>query len=339
MKLLVFAIFSAFVIACASAYKDSRESSVNFKAGIFLNLEAQDKKSFWQFLKMRFSTEWPSWPEWIETKQHKPFKQRVGAGEYHITHINHSTVLIQTHNLNVLTDPIYSERCSPVSFAGPKRVQTPGVAFDDLPKIDVILISHDHYDHLDLETIKMLVKRDQPKIYLGLGVGRHLAGTDIPFVEMDWWQSSRFNPDLEVSFVPVQHFSGRGLFDRNSTLWGGYVIQFPTKKIYFGGDTGYAGHFLETQKRYGAMDISILPIGAYAPRSFMKFAHMDPFEAVQAHVDLQSKKSFGVHYGTFQLTAEPIGEPKEALLKALAEKNIPVEDFSTPEFGTTVVLN
>lgn len=338
MKFSIFGVCFLLVVACASAYKDRRETSQNFKDGIFVNLEGENKKTFWSFVKMRFSTEWPSWPEWVESQQHKPLKSRVGPDEIHITHINHSTVLIQTHNLNVLTDPIYSERCSPVSFAGPKRVQTPGIAFDDLPKIDVILVSHDHYDHLDLETIKQLMKRDQPKLYLGLGVGRHLSGTEIPFVEMDWWESSRFNSDLDISFVPVQHFSGRGLFDRNTTLWGGYVIQFTKKRIYFGGDTGYAGHFLETRKRYGAMDISLLPIGAYAPRSFMRFAHIDPFEAVQAHLDLQSKISFGVHYGTFQLTSEPIDEPKENLRKALKEKRISPESFITPEFGKTVVL-
>lgn len=337
MKKIVF-IFNLFgIIACAAAYKDMRFDSPNFKEGIFLNLERQDNKSFFTFLKMRFSTEWPSWPEWIASEQKKPLLERVDSSDVHLTHINHSTVLIQTSGLNILTDPIYSERCSPVSFAGPKRIRLPGVAFENLPKIDIILISHDHYDHLDTETINLLVKRDQPKIYLGLGVGKHLKETD-SFAEMDWWQSLKFNENLEISFVPVQHFSGRTLFDRNTTLWGGFVIHTPKHKIYFGGDTGYAGHFRETHKRFGSMDIAILPIGAYAPRDFMKFAHMDPAESVQAHIDLQAKKSFGVHYGTFQLTAEPVNEPIELLKQVLADKKIPEDSFVTPEFGKTTVI-
>lgn len=329
------------VISCATTYKDQRASSTHFKDGAFVNLEAQENKTFWSFLKMRLNTEWPSWPDKIEPQfvydRKNPLAERINGDEIHLTHINHSTVLIQTGGLNILTDPIYSERCSPVSFAGPKRVRPPGIEFKDLPKIDIVLISHDHYDHLDVDTIKQLAERDNPKFFVGLGVGRLLADYK-NVTELDWWQSQKFSDTTQIHFVPVQHFSGRGLFDRNSTLWGGFFIQIGSRKIYFGGDTGYAGHFLETKRRLGSPDLAILPIGAYAPRDFMKPVHMDPAEAVQAHIDLEAKVSFGVHYGTFQLTSESIDEPIKLLADELELKKIDKNLFLTADFGRTLII-
>lgn len=249
----------------------------------------------------------------------------------------HSTVLIQADGLNILTDPIFSERCSPVSWAGPKRVRNPGVSFDKLPPVDVILISHDHYDHLDLATVEKLVARDNPLIFMGLGVGRHLSlMKDARIVEMDWWEESHLLPGLNLHFVPVQHFSGRTLTDRNATLWGGYVFEVANKKIYFGGDTGYASHFSETSAKFGGMDIAILPIGSYEPRDFMSYAHINPAEAVQAHLDLRAKNSIGVHYGTFQLTAEKIDDPIRHLHEALLQRGVSAEKFLTPAFGQVI---
>lgn len=330
------------LLACATTYVDIRSKSNHFKSGQFLNLEGQDSKSFWTFLKMRISTEWPSWPEWIESTSESgsssnQLQIRNESTSIHLTHINHSTVLLQSNGLNILTDPIYSERCSPVSFAGPKRVRKPGIEFANLPKIDFVLISHDHYDHLDLETIKLLIERDHPTFFVGLGVGKHFP-ENAKVIEMDWWQTQTAAANLKIHFVPVQHFSGRGLFDRNSTLWGGFFIEVGSKKIYFGGDTGYAGHFTATKQKYGESDLAILPIGAYAPRDFMKFAHIDPSESVKAHLDLGAKKSFGVHYGTFQLTAEPVDEPIRLLAEELKKQNLPPDSFVTSEFGKTLIF-
>ena len=237
---------------------------------------------------------------------------RVSGSEIRATFINHSTVLIQTGGYNIITDPIYSERCSPVSFLGPKRVRNPGIRFDDLPKIDVIIISHDHYDHLDLPTVERLVARDHPKIYLGLGVGERLDSMH-NVTELDWWQRVEVGKDFYLSFVPVQHFSGRTLWDRNSTLWGGFVLEIGKRKIYFGGDSGYADHYKQTFEKFGAMDLALLPVGGYAPRDFMSFAHLDPRQAVQAHLDLHSRQSIGIHFGTFQLTSESMDEPIQLL--------------------------
>ncbi len=321
-------------LGCASSYKDQRSTSPHFRDGQFHNPVAS-AKSFWSFISMRMRTTYATWPDWVDASYGKVNPVRVFDKEVHLTHINHSTVLIQTQGLNILTDPIYSERCSPISWAGPKRVRQPGIPFEELPPIDVVLISHDHYDHLDLPTIEMLIKRDAPKFYVGLGVGQYFDKS-VQVTEMDWWQKENYNSDLEIHFVPVQHFSGRGLFDRNTTQWGGFVFKTPHGQVYFGGDTGYADHFQQTQERLGKMNISIIPIGAYEPRDFMAYAHINPKEAVQAHIDLKSKLSLGVHYGTFQLTAENFDDPVIHLKEELKAKNIPESEFITPTFGQVI---
>lgn len=323
-------------VAFASSYEDQRSRSSHFRDGKFHN-PAKSAKSFWVFLKMRLKTTYATWPDKVESTYGRINSSRVDSQQIHVTHINHATVLIQTQGLNILTDPIYSERCSPLSWIGPKRHRDPGIKFEDLPPIDVILISHDHYDHLDLPTIEKLVKRDKPQIFLGLGVGERLPSME-NVTEMDWWESAITKNHVRIHFVPVQHFSGRTLTDRNSTLWGGYVVETKTKKIYFGGDTGYADHFKQTKEKFGPIDLALIPIGAYEPRDFMKYAHINPHEAVQAHLDLGSKLSIGVHYGTFQLTAEPIDEPVRALDEALKEKGIAASSFQTPDFGKTIII-
>ena len=207
-----------------------------------------------------------------------------------------------------------------------------GIAMKKLPKIDLIIISHDHYDHLDTDTLDFQIERDNPKIYVGRRVGSRIPKSQ-NIVELDWWQSHRYNEKLVVNFVEVQHFSGRGLFDRFSTLWGGYVLELDGKKILFAGDTGYSDHFERIKEKYGSMDISFIPIGAYEPRYFMKFYHMNPKESVRAHKDLQSKLSIGMHFGTFQLTAEKINDPIEQLEIQKKKQSVPDTDFITLEVG------
>lgn len=335
MRVLAFLLMSQ--VACATTYKDQRSKSAAFKDGQFHN-PIKSAKSFWAFLRMRISTTYNTWPEWVDSTYKTISSQRVEGNEIHVTHINHSTVLLQVGGLNILTDPIYSERSSPFSWLGPKRVRNPGIRFEDLPPIDIVLVSHDHYDHLDLPTIQQLVLRDKPLIYAGLGVGRHLQKIT-PTIEMDWWESVTVKEKMKLHFVPVQHFSGRTLSDRNETLWGGFVIEISHRKIYFGGDTGYASHFTETSEKLGPVDIALLPIGAYEPNNFMGYAHINPEEAVQAHIDLRATTSIGIHYGTFQLTAESIDDPLKDLAESLRKKNIPSSQFLTPEFGETLKFN
>lgn len=303
----------------------------NFKDGIFHNTHPTKAKSLWEAIKMRVQTEWATWPDWVEIKLGEKPQSKV-EGTVKVTFINHATFLIQGAGYNILTDPVYSKRCSPFSFAGPKRVHAPAIPFEDLPKIDVILISHDHYDHLDLATIESLVARDNPQIYAGLGVSRRFD-SKTKVSELDWWQSAAIDEKLKVTFAEVQHFSGRTLFDRNTTLWGGFIIHLEDKKIYFGGDSGYGEHYKKTFDKYGAIDLALLPIGAYAPRAFMGPIHMDPKQAVQAHLDLQAKKSIGMHYGTFQLTAETRDEPESLLVKERQNAGLKDSEFITLELG------
>ena len=324
------------VAGCSSSYVDERSRSVHFRDGEFKN-STEVRKTWWQYLISRIKTDHADWPDWVDSSYGPKPAEKVNGNEIRATLINHSTVLIQSGGYNILTDPIYSYRCSPVSFVGPKRARNPGIKFDELPKIDAVIISHDHYDHLDLPTIDRLIARDNPKIFLGLGVGERLDSMN-NVKELDWWESAAVSEQLSVTFVPVQHFSGRTLLDQYTTLWGGYVIEIGQRKIYFGGDSGYAKHYRETFEKFGPMDLSLLPVGGYAPRDFMSFAHLDPRQAIQAHKDLQSRKSIGIHYGTFQLTAESIDEPVKLLARERALAGLAEADFVTAEHGRPVVL-
>ena len=336
VRLVIFCVL--LLSACSFEKKDNRSRSAHFRDGKFHNFIKGKKKNWFGFLKVKLTRNWASWPDWVETEQVEAVKDRVNSGDVEITFINHASFLIQTDGLNILTDPIFSKRCSPVSFAGPKRVHRPGIDFNKLPKIDVVIISHDHYDHLDLETISKLIEIYNPKLFMGLGVAERLDSAD-NVTELDWWESVTPYKDFKLTFVPVQHFSGRTLTDRFSTLWGGFVLEIGDKKIYFGGDSGYAGHYKKTFDRFGAMDISFLPIGAYAPRDFMSYAHMDPGEAVKAHIDLKSKLSIGMHYGTFQLTAEKREEPQKLLRQERDKAEVGDSKFITLELGKTLKVS
>lgn len=318
---------------------DVRLSSPHFKDGVFQNLHPREKEpGFWDVLKMRWSSSWADWPDWVETKSVAAPASSKNDKHACATVINHATVLIQLKNINILTDPIYSARCSPVSWAGPKRVRAPAIPFDHLPPIHLVLISHDHYDHLDRDTITRLVKRNNPLIVVGLGVKNRIKDLSSRIIELDWWQSYTFSENLTLHFTPTQHFSGRGLFDRNTTLWGAYVIKTPYLQIYFGGDSGYADHYKQTYERYGPMDLALLPIGAYAPPDFMGYVHTNPQEAVQAHKAVHARKSLAIHYGTFRLSAEEIDAPIKALLAACKKAKLPPQAFVSPPFGSPIYI-
>jgi L-ascorbate metabolism protein UlaG (beta-lactamase superfamily) len=250
--------------------------------------------------------------------------------------VNHATLLIQTQDINILTDPIWSKRASPLSFIGPGRARLPGVKFDDLPYIDLVVISHNHYDHLDRKTLKRLHERFAPKVLVAVGDKKLVQSTGMTDVqELDWWESVEIRPGITVTFTPTQHFSARGLFDRQKSLWGSYMIQNQGRRIYFGGDAAYSTHYAEIRKRLGAPDIALLPIGAYKPRFFMKPLHMDPAEAVEAHVDLRSTQSIAMHFGTFQMSSEGIEQPLTDLRAALLKKGVSEERFVALHEGET----
>lgn len=226
-----------------------------------------------------------------------------------VTWIGHATVLIQMDGMNILTDPIWSERCSPVSFAGPKRYTKPGIKLEELPKIDIVVISHNHYDHMDSETLIQLEKKFKPVFFAGLKNKSFLKNLGLSNIEeLDWWESKKLG-NLEIHFTPTQHFSGRGLFDKNTTLWGSYILKGTKNTIYFAGDTGYFYGFKEISQKFSSIDIAILPIGAYEPRWFMKEIHMNPEESFQAFLDLKANYFLPMHYLSFVLTDEALDEP------------------------------
>ncbi len=269
---------------------------------------------------------------------------RQNRSEPAATWIGHATVLLQAGGLNILTDPILSERASPLSWAGPKRKTPPALALAELPHIDVVIISHNHYDHLDLPTLRALDTQvgGPPLVLVPLGVGDWLSRQGIARVaQLDWWQSRQV-AGVQLHCVPVQHWSARGLFDRFETLWSGWVIETggaQSRKIFFTGDTGYSRDFADIARRLGAMDIAMIPIGAYEPRWFMRHQHVNPAEAVQIHRDLRARRSLGIHWGAFELTDEALDEPPRALRQALQAQAIDAQEFITLPLGGTLKLS
>ena len=251
------------------------------------------------------------------------------------TWIGHASFLVQLGGLNILTDPVLSQRTSPFTWAGPKRLAPLGLAFDELPKIDVVLISHNHYDHLDDATVRELARRDAPAFVVPLGLDAWFAKRRIVNVsELDWWQSTVVR-GLRVYGVPAQHFSGRGTHDRNRTLWCGFVYEKDGQRHYFAGDTGYGPDFADIGRRFAPIDVSMIPIGAYDPRAFMQPVHVDPDEAVRIHRDVGSRLSLAMHWGTFRLTLEPLDEPPVRLAQALGQAGIAADRFVVMAHGET----
>ena len=271
---------------------------------------------------------------------------KPGAMQSAMTWVGHATMLVQADGLNVLTDPVFSERASPVQFAGPKRIHPPGLGLAHLPPIDVVLISHNHFDHLDKNTVVDLANRAQAAtlFIVPLGVKSWFADLGISNVkELDWWDSVTVK-GVEFHFTPVQHWSSRGLGDRSQTLWGGWAVLGNDTHWYFSGDTGYSQDFKDTQKRFadrqtpakgGGFDMALIAVGAYEPRWFMKEQHVNPAEAVQIHKDLKAKRSVGVHWGTFNLTDEPLDQPPQDLGVARQAANIGEDDFFLMAIGQT----
>jgi L-ascorbate metabolism protein UlaG (beta-lactamase superfamily) len=279
------------------------------------------------------------WPEAVPLTSYPPPPAQVSPGAIAATFVGHSTFLLRTANTVILTDPMFATHAGPFGRLGPRRVRPPALSLDSLPIPDIVLVSHNHYDHLQPSSLRRCAQGAEPYFITPLGLGSFLRRLTLQnVIELDWWEAADLGDGRTVTCVPAQHFSARTPFDRNRTLWCGFVLETETGTVYFAGDSGYGPHFKEIGRRCPSIDLALLPIGAYEPRWFMRPVHMNPAEAVQAHVDIGARVSLGMHFGTFQLTDEAIDEPLFALDRALDERDIPDGDFTTLDFGETVVI-
>lgn len=304
----------------------------------FFNPNGGNPLGFGALLRWQFNRRQGAWPAWVENQAKPRLPSLVGPREWVVTFVNHATFLIQLPGLNLLTDPIWSDRCSPVSWAGPKRVHAPGLPFEALPPIHGVLLTHNHYDHLDLPTLRRLHAAHRPLILTSLGNRGFLEQEGVPgAVELDWWQEHLLRPEVLVTFTPAQHFAARGLTDRMETLWGGFALTTPAGKLYFAGDSGYFEGFRVIGERLGPFDLSFIPIGAYEPRWFMKPVHCDPAEAVRIHRDVRSRRSLAMHFGCFPLADDSYEQPMRDFLAARNAAGLDDAEFALPAVGETRV--
>jgi L-ascorbate metabolism protein UlaG (beta-lactamase superfamily) len=300
----------------------------------FENQEPIPSQGLTEILQWQLTREPGEWTEVTNAAPGPPPKPQVARGTMRVTLIGHATTLLQMDGMNILTDPIWSKRASPVPWAGPERFRPPGVRFEDLPEIDAVVVSHNHYDHLDISTLKRLEQEHAPHFYVGLGNAPLLRRHGLrDVVELNWWESRPLGAAVTVTATPAQHFSGRGLFDRNHALWAGFVLSGPSGDAYFAGDTGWGPHFRQVRERFGAPRLALLPIGAYKPRWFMAPIHLSPAEAVEAHAVLGAGMSVPMHYGTFNMADDGQDQAIRDLRSARQETGVSASEFQTLAFG------
>jgi L-ascorbate metabolism protein UlaG (beta-lactamase superfamily) len=299
----------------------------------FFDPDGSPPKSLGAVLRWQFAGrgQRATWPDWTPSDYTDTPPPRVDGDGARFSFVGHASWLIQTAGLNILIDPVWSERASPFAWAGPKRHNDPGIAFDALPDIDIVLVSHGHYDHLDVATLSKLSAKFSPRVITPLGNDVTMRDSDsaIKAEAFDWHDRVELGNNVAVTLVPTRHWSARGLFDRNKALWASFVLQTPAGKFYVVCDSGYGDgkHFRRVADAHGPLRLAILPIGAYEPRWFMKDQHMNPADAVKALADCGAQQALAHHHGTFQLTDEAIDAPATALGVALDEAKIPRARF------------
>jgi L-ascorbate metabolism protein UlaG (beta-lactamase superfamily) len=309
--------------------------SDHFDGERFFNGHGARPRGRGAYLRWKVDRRWrgtkAKWPAWAPSPYTDRPPARVEGRALRISYVGHASFLIQAGGLNILLDPVWSQRVSPLPFVGPKRVNDPGIAFADLPPIDVVLVSHGHYDHLDVATLSRLAAAHRPRVVTPLGNDAIMRAHDaaVAAEAYDWGDRIKLGTGVAVTLVPTQHWSARNLSDRNMSLWASFVIDAPGGPVYFVADSGYGDgrHFRAVRERHGPVRLAILPIGAYEPRWFMRDSHMDPAESVQAFFDCGAEFALAHHYGTFQLTDEAIDAPLIALAEALRMRAISGERF------------
>jgi L-ascorbate metabolism protein UlaG (beta-lactamase superfamily) len=343
LALLALTVGGGLLVSCTSmgsgpfAYYDETKPH-RTREGFRNNYADRGTPDFWKWQRERIQAGKPAPPqETTPSAEPDVAFLKANATEPTLTWIGHSTLLLQVGTYNILTDPHLSERASPVSFYGPRRMAAPGLDFSQLPRIDIVLISHNHYDHLDSTTVRRLAAQEggSPLFVVPLGLEQWMRNMGVGnVVELDWWDRIG-KGSLDIHLVPVQHWSQRTLWDRNKTLWGGFYVRHHSLSFMFAGDTGYSQDFADIRKRLGAPDIAAIPVGAYEPRWFMGVQHVDPAQAVKIHQDLGARYSVGMHWGVFELADESLDEPPKALSVARVEAGVPADRFFVMKLGET----
>lgn len=316
--------------------------SDHFDGTRFFDPDGVPPKSLSEVLRWQFGSgrQRATWPDWVENDHADTPPPAVTGDKARVTFVGHASWLIQAGGHNILVDPVWSERASPVTFAGPKRHNAPGIAFDALPKIDTVLVTHGHYDHLDIATLSRLAAKFSPRIITALGNDVTMRSSDaaINAEGLDWGDRVDLGDGMAVTLAPTRHWSARGLFDRNKALWASFVLETPAGKIYCVGDSGYGSgaHFRRVRELHGPLRLALLPIGAYEPRWFMRDQHMNPEEAMKALADCGAAQALAHHHGTFQLTDEAIDAPATALREALDAAGVPHQRFVALKPGQVI---
>ena len=341
--LLLVILFGLCVDRLIRSRAPKREASEHFDGRRFLNLGKVARRerpmTVWKWILSRPKSDWK---ERMNRASFVALPQRVEGAELRVTFVNHATVLIQTQGLNIVTDPVWAQRLSLFTHVrvGPKRFREPGISFEQLPPIDIVLISHNHYDHMDVETLKRLQERWHPKIYTGLGNSDYLRRHGIKSShDMDWWDEVPLASSVKLVCVPAQHFSSRAISDRDVTLWCGFVLETKDGNMYFAGDTGYGDFVHRLKARWSSFRLALLPIGAFKPEWFMGPVHISPDQALQIHQELQVKTSVAIHFGTFRLADDKQDEPAERIKELLAQAKEPKPNFRILENGESAMIS
>ncbi|OGU17450.1 MAG: hypothetical protein A2X61_08960 [Ignavibacteria bacterium GWB2_35_12] len=340
LKYIIIFQFILFFSSCSfdgSRYKGP--VSDHFDGEKFHNIDSSSSHSTWDLLRFLLFSSKGDWDDWWNEKPGPKPSERITADSLVVTFINHATFLIQTNGINILTDPVWSELVSPVPVIGMERHRPPGIRFEDLPPIDIVLVSHNHYDHMDIPTLLMLKEKFNPLIIVPLGNKGTLVDEGLEnSIELDWWQEYLFKNKNKITFVPSRHFSMRGISDRNNTLWGGYVIETESGPIYFAGDTGFGIHFKQIFDKFGPIRLSLLPIGPIEPRWFFGDVHTSPGEALEAHKILKSRKSIAMHWGTFSQGGDNMLDAVRELKLFREKEGITSQEFMIAMHGRGIVI-